>query len=330
MAKQNINNSETGLVVRNKLNSMFTELYNYALTIRDATTANAYNLTEKGHYSTGPATTNIPTTNKTGILELIPRGTSKYLFYKTYNAGVVEYWANFYNGSSWGAWSKTQTKTFFTIGTAASDIESDLGTGPDKSIGFVPYDMIVTDVWAGIGRRCVGSNVIADILIDDVSMLSARISIDASIPNLGMVELTGGSSGSINSITVNAIEIMTATVAYNTSLWQTADDVIANINAHTSTPNYTAEHGTDYEILIREEVETTNTYTVAVTTTVIETFVQNMSGGVTELTSLTANIQPVISNNSLTKGQKINYQLDQVGADETGKALLIYIGGYIV
>ena len=56
----------------------------------------------------------------------------------------------------------------------------------------------------------------------------------------GKVTLNSGSSGSIDGITVNGIQIMSGSVPFNIDLATTAIDVAANITTYTSTPNYTA------------------------------------------------------------------------------------------
>lgn len=54
------------------------------------------------------------------------------------------------------------------------------------------------------------------------------------------VTLTGGAAGSVDSIEINGVEIMSAPVAFTTNLSTTATAVAANITAFASTPNYTA------------------------------------------------------------------------------------------
>jgi len=56
----------------------------------------------------------------------------------------------------------------------------------------------------------------------------------------GAVILNSG-TGNITGITVNGVQIMSGTVSFNTDLATTATDIAANINAHTSSPNYRAE-----------------------------------------------------------------------------------------
>lgn len=56
----------------------------------------------------------------------------------------------------------------------------------------------------------------------------------------GTVSLTGGASGSVSSITVNSVEILGATVAFNGTLTQTAADIAAQINAYHGYVHYIA------------------------------------------------------------------------------------------
>lgn len=60
------------------------------------------------------------------------------------------------------------------------------------------------------------------------------------VRSCGTVELTGGSSGNISSITVNSVEILGETITYTSSLTATAALVAAAINAYQSVPKYEA------------------------------------------------------------------------------------------
>lgn len=61
----------------------------------------------------------------------------------------------------------------------------------------------------------------------------------AEVSATGTVTLAG-SSGSVTSITVNSVEVLGATVAFDTDLTTTAAAVAAQINKYRSQPNYTA------------------------------------------------------------------------------------------
>lgn len=95
----------------------------------------------------------------------------------------------------------------------------------------------------------------------------------------GSVQLTGG-AGSVDGITVNGVQIMSGVVSFNTDLATTASDVAANINANTSTPNYTAVAVGD-TITITDTVggNGANGFAVVSSTTTMGSVDTNMSGG---------------------------------------------------
>lgn len=96
----------------------------------------------------------------------------------------------------------------------------------------------------------------------------------------GTVTLTGGAGGSVDSITVNGVNIMSAPVSYTTDLATTATAVASNINAHTSTPDYTAAAvGTVITITASTTGSGSNGYVVAVSTTTITGTATDMEGG---------------------------------------------------
>jgi hypothetical protein len=96
----------------------------------------------------------------------------------------------------------------------------------------------------------------------------------------GNVVLTGGAAGSVNMITVDGVNIMSAPVAYTTSLTATATAVASNINAYTSSPNYTAVGiGATIAILAPSTGSSYNGYAVVVTTTILTATSQDMNDG---------------------------------------------------
>src|SRR5574340_759925 len=63
----------------------------------------------------------------------------------------------------------------------------------------------------------------------------------AEVQASGPVTLTGGAAGSVDTVTVNSVNILTnGAVPFNTSLTQTAADLAAAINLSESYPEYTA------------------------------------------------------------------------------------------
>ena len=100
----------------------------------------------------------------------------------------------------------------------------------------------------------------------------------------GSVELTGGASGSVDGITVNAVAIMSGVEVFDTDLPTTAQNVVDNINAHISTPNYTATLSGS-TILITSVVSGTgvNGFAVVSTVTTITKTDANMAGATANL-----------------------------------------------
>lgn len=95
------------------------------------------------------------------------------------------------------------------------------------------------------------------------------------------VTLTGGAAGSVDMITVDGVNIMSGAVAFTTNLSTTATAVAANINAHTSSPEYTAS-AVGAVITISAAIgvgSDPNGYELIVTTTTITTTKTDMYGG---------------------------------------------------
>lgn len=81
---------------------------------------------------------------------------------------------------------------------------------------------------------------------DGRARASFRVTDGFTIPAasaVGSFEITGGSSGvgnQVTNITIDGVAIISGPVAFGSSNADTASDVAAAINSHTSTPNYTA------------------------------------------------------------------------------------------
>jgi len=103
----------------------------------------------------------------------------------------------------------------------------------------------------------------------------------SNVAATAIVTLTGGAAGSVDTITVNGVNIMSAPVAFTTDLATTATAVAANINAHTSSPEYTAA-AVGAVITISAAVgagSDPNGYAVLVTATTITFTKTDMVGG---------------------------------------------------
>ena len=117
---------------------------------------------------------------------------------------------------------------------------------------------------------------------------SASGAITKEVLSTGSVTLNTGAAGSVNTLTVNSVEIMGAAVNFNTSLTQTAADVAAQINRYKSNPDYTAtSSGAVVTIIARPGTGTApNTFVVASTVTTITKTDANMAGGVASVNGL--------------------------------------------
>jgi len=100
----------------------------------------------------------------------------------------------------------------------------------------------------------------------------------------GSIDLTAGASGSVDTITVNSIDILGGSEAFNTDLSTTATNVAATITANTSTPNYNAAAAGAVITITAEKVDGADANALAVdgtSTTITLGNKVNMSGGIT-------------------------------------------------
>ena len=98
--------------------------------------------------------------------------------------------------------------------------------------------------------------------------------VEYTMGSTGTVNLDSGLSGSVDTIKVNGVDIMSGAVNFNTDLATTATDVASNITAHTSTPDYNAAAvGT---LITITPVTQPDTGSVVSTSTIIVTTDTNM------------------------------------------------------
>lgn len=105
----------------------------------------------------------------------------------------------------------------------------------------------------------------------------------------GTVTLATGAAGSINTVTVNGINVLDAVgVPFNTSLAQTATDLAAAINLNRSSPNYTASASGAVVTIkaMRGAGAGANGFIVTATLTTLTATFANLSGGVTAVNGL--------------------------------------------
>lgn len=110
----------------------------------------------------------------------------------------------------------------------------------------------------------------------------------AEVLATGTVTLTGGAAGSVDTVTVNGIDVLGASVPFNGTLDQTATDVAAQINRNKSAPNYTAS-AAGAVVTIKALPGTgasVNTFAVSATLTTITASYVNLAGGVSAANGL--------------------------------------------
>jgi hypothetical protein len=103
------------------------------------------------------------------------------------------------------------------------------------------------------------------------------------VSSVGSVELVTGASGSVDTLTVNSLEIMGSSTPFNTSLAQTAQDVIDKINNNPKNLLFKASLTSTSTITITAKPGLgtfPNTWVVASTVTTITKTDSNMAGGV--------------------------------------------------
>ena len=142
------------------------------------------------------------------------------------------------------------------------------------------------EIWSGSQPATPQTAASGTLLCTITNASGART---AETVSSGTVTLTGGASGSIDTVTVNSVNIIpSGTVAYNTSLTQTATDLATAINNNTSNPEYRAESsGAVVTIYAMRNTGTSpNTFVVTATLTTITATYGNMAGGVASANGL--------------------------------------------
>lgn len=117
--------------------------------------------------------------------------------------------------------------------------------------------------------------------LKNIDSVGCHMIIDmTAISSQGTVTLDAGASGSVDGITVDGIQIMSGAEAFDNDLPTTAENVAANITAHTSSPNYNAV-AVGAEIQIESESGGDTLVVVSSTTTITSTDVNMAANTVT-------------------------------------------------
>lgn len=124
----------------------------------------------------------------------------------------------------------------------------------------------------------------ADSAISGTLLATITLAAGAYTPEVqavGSVELTGGSSGSVNTLTADSIALLPAAVAFNVSLAQTAQDVITAVNNNPKNTKFVASLTSTSTITLTAKpgLGTQGNGTVASTVTTITKTDTNLTGG---------------------------------------------------
>jgi hypothetical protein len=95
----------------------------------------------------------------------------------------------------------------------------------------------VIDIYSG-PQPALPDNAATGTLL--VTLTDASGAYTAETKASGSMTLTAGASGSVNTVTVNGVDVLGVAVPFNTSLTQTAADVAAQINRHPANRLFTA------------------------------------------------------------------------------------------
>lgn len=141
------------------------------------------------------------------------------------------------------------------------------------------FDNCIIDIYSG-AQPTLPDSIPNGTLLCTVSKASGAITAEAAA--VGTVTLTGGAAGSVNTITVNSIDILGGAVAFNASLTQTAADVALQINRNPKNALYLATSAGAVVTLTAVNGLGTlpNGWVVTATLTTITASYANMAGGV--------------------------------------------------
>lgn len=141
------------------------------------------------------------------------------------------------------------------------------------------------EIYTGAQPASADAAVTGTLLCTITAASAART---AEVRASGTVTLTGGASGSVNTVTVSGVDILGAAVPFNTSLTQTAADVAAQINRNLSNTEYVASASTGVITLkaLPGTGASPNGLVVSATLTTITASYVNMAGGVAAVNGL--------------------------------------------
>lgn len=120
-----------------------------------------------------------------------------------------------------------------------------------------------------------------------VTITDGSGALTAEVLATGSVALTGGGSGSVNTLTVGGIEVMGSATNFITSLALTAQAIVDKINANPCNKLVVATRSSDTVVLTAKRgLGAAGNLTVASTVTTITKTDTNLTGGVTQVNGL--------------------------------------------
>jgi hypothetical protein len=156
-----------------------------------------------------------------------------------------------------------------------------LDTGSAKDI----FANCVIDIYSGV-QPTLPDNVPNGTLLGTVTKASGAYTPETR--SAGSMTLTGGAAGSVNTVTVNSVDILGGAVAFITDLATTAAAVVAQINRNPKNPLFVASSvGAVITLTAVNGLGTlTNTWAVSATLTTITASYSAMTGGVDAVNGL--------------------------------------------
>ena len=234
---------------------------------------------------------------------------------------------HFYNGvriSDWDSISDSNS----SFAQVAEVLARKVGAVDAVDAQVVGEKVIITASVAGTSFTCTSAttdNGTSSTPTATATQLVANVAAVTAVRATGTVTITAGTAGALNtisSVTVNAVELLAATVAWISSNSATANALAIAINNNSTTSGYTAE-ASGSSVTIRAAVgtgTTPNGYVVAATvggTVTVGT--ANMAGGVAAVTAVAQVYEVAIGGASFDAADLWKITLNSTDYQTTGR-----------
>jgi len=229
---------------------------------------------------------------------------------------------------------------------AVSDEDTDLTTGVAKTTFRIPVGMTVTEVRASVNTAPTGADIIVDINKSGTTILSTKLSIDATEKTSVTAAVPAVISDAIladdEEITVDIdqigstiagtglkITIIGTTGTVQDEIAVSASDESTDLTTGTAKVTFRMPYAMTL-IAVRASVNTAptgSTITVDINEAGVSVLSTVISIDASEKTSVTAATPPVISDSALADDAEITIDIDQIGSTIAGKGLKIVLIG---